>query len=208
MSQSKTFRSKKEFVYETLREQILEGELAPGLRLITDELSARLNVSPIPVREALQQLQYEGFVTIEPFIGATVTEIHTGLIHEIFALLEALEAPTRDDRKAIATWKLQATQGVGDQDAFAAAIETFLAEGFADPENVGAMHRQLAAYYSGKKDNAKTLEHFEKFVQATPDVQIDEYETLGRLYLQAGKNPEACETLGKAIDQSKSPGLT
>jgi tetratricopeptide (TPR) repeat protein len=120
--------------------------------------------------------------------------------------LEALEAPTRDDRKAIATWKLQATQGVGDQDAFAAAIETFLAEGFADPENVGAMHRQLAAYYSGKKDNAKTLEHFEKFVQATPDVETDEYETLGRLYLQAGQNPEACETLGKAIEQAKSKG--
>lgn len=120
--------------------------------------------------------------------------------------LEAIEAPTPDDRKAIATWKLQATQGVGDQDAFAAAIESFLAEGFADPENVGAMHRQLAAYYSGKKDNAKTLEHFEKFVQATPDVQTDEYETLGRLYLQAGKNPEACQTLGKAIDQAKSKG--
>ena len=91
MSQSKTFRSKKELVYETLREQILDGDLAPGVRLIIDELSTRLNVSPIPVREALQQLQYEGFVTIEPFIGATVTEIHKGLIHEIFALLETLE---------------------------------------------------------------------------------------------------------------------
>src|SRR5262245_37790838 len=38
--------------------------------------------------------------------------------------LEAIQNPTRDDRKAIATWKLQATQGVGDQDAFAAAIES------------------------------------------------------------------------------------
>jgi len=120
--------------------------------------------------------------------------------------LEALPAPTRDDLKAIATWKLQATQGVGDQDAFAAAIEAFLAEGFADPANVGAMHRQLAAYYSGKKDNAKTLEHFQKFVDATPDVQTDEYETLGRLYLQAGQNAEGCATLGKAIDLSKSRG--
>lgn len=120
--------------------------------------------------------------------------------------LEALPTPTRDDRKAIATWKLQATQGAGDQDAFAAAIESFLAEGFADPENVGAMHRQLAAYYSGKKDNAKTLEHFQKFVDATPDVQTDEYETLGRLYLQAGQNAEACQNLGKAIDLAKSKG--
>ena len=114
--------------------------------------------------------------------------------------LEAIPSPTRDDRKAIATWKLQATQGVGDQDAFAATIESFLAEGFAEPENVGAMHRQLAAYYSSKKDNAKTLEHFQAFVDATPDVQTDEYETLGRLHLQAGHYPEACATLGKAID--------
>ena len=37
--------------------------------------------------------------------------------------LEALPAPTRDDQRAISTWRLQATQGVGDQEAFAAAIE-------------------------------------------------------------------------------------
>src|SRR5262245_46988578 len=121
---------------------------------------------------------------------------------EVMAALPELEAipnATRDDRKAIATWKLQATQGVGDQDAFAAAIEAYLAEGFAEGENVGVMHRQLAAHYSGKKDNAKTLEHFQKFVDSTSDVQPDEYETLGRLHMQSSHYPEACQYLGKAI---------
>src|SRR5688572_16955032 len=65
--------------------------------------------------------------------------------------LEALPDQTLDDKKAIATWRLQATQGVGDQDAFAAAIESFLAAGYAEPENVGAMHRQLAAHYSARR---------------------------------------------------------
>ncbi len=128
---------------------------------------------------------------------------------EVLAALPALEAipePTADDKKAIATWRLQATQGVGDQEAFAAAIEAFLAAGYADPENVGAMHRQLAAHYSAKKDNAKTLEHFQKFVDATPDVQLDELETLGRLQLQAGQNAEGCQTLGRAIDESGTRG--
>ena len=120
--------------------------------------------------------------------------------------LEAIPTPTNDDLKAIATWRLQATQGVGDQDAFAAAIEDFLAKGYAEPENVGAMHRQLAAHYSAKKDNAKTLEHFQKFVDGTPDVEPEEYETLGRLYLQANQFSEACQTLGKAIDLSRSKG--
>jgi uncharacterized protein HemY len=120
--------------------------------------------------------------------------------------LEAIPTPTQDDLKAIATWRLQATQGVGDQDAFAAAIEDFLAKGYAEPENVGAMHRQLAAHYSAKKDNARTLEHFQKFVDATPDVEPDEYETLGRLYLQANQFAEACQTLGTAIDLSRGKG--
>jgi len=118
--------------------------------------------------------------------------------------LQAIPSPTPDDLKAIATWRLQATQGVGDQDAFAAAIDDFLAKGYADPENVGAMHRQLAAHYSAKKDNAKTLEHFQKFVDATPDVEPEEFETLGRLYLQSNQFQEACQNLGKAIDLSRS----
>jgi tetratricopeptide (TPR) repeat protein len=128
---------------------------------------------------------------------------------DVLAALPALEAiptPTLDDQKAIATWRLQATQGVGDQDAFAAAIEAFLAKGYAEPENVGAMYRQLAAHYSAKKDSPKTLENFQKFVDATPDVEADEYETLGRLHLQANQFPEACQNLGKAIDLARSKG--
>lgn len=91
MPSSITFRSKKEFVYGALREQILSGELAPNTRLIIDELSRGMNVSAIPVREALQQLQSEGLVQIEPYVGARVADIHQGLIEEIFGLLEAFE---------------------------------------------------------------------------------------------------------------------
>ncbi|NJN83543.1 MAG: GntR family transcriptional regulator [Caldilineaceae bacterium] len=91
MASNMVHGSKKEFVYESLREEILEGHLPPGQRVIIDDLAERLGVSPIPVREALQQLQHDGFVTIEPFVGAHVTEIHAGLIREVFALLEASE---------------------------------------------------------------------------------------------------------------------
>lgn len=91
MRATKSFRSKKEFVYETIREMILSGELAPETRLIIDDLSSDLGVSPIPVREALQQLQSEGLVHIEPYVGARVAEVHKESIEEIFALLEATE---------------------------------------------------------------------------------------------------------------------
>ena len=91
MNQTRTFRSKKEFAYDVLRENILNGELKPGSRLIIDDLAKDLEVSPIPVREALQRLQSDGFVTIEPYVGATVTDIHADLIQEVFELLTALE---------------------------------------------------------------------------------------------------------------------
>lgn len=85
------FRSKKDAVIDTLRAAIIKGIFKPNERLVIDELAAQLGTSAIPVREALQQLQAEGLVTIQPYAGATVTPIEANLIVEIFELLEALE---------------------------------------------------------------------------------------------------------------------
>jgi DNA-binding GntR family transcriptional regulator len=85
------FRSKQELAHDFLRVAILRGDLEPGSRLVIDELASRLGISQIPVREALQQLQAEGFVVIEPHVGARVTEIDAGLVTEVFELLEAME---------------------------------------------------------------------------------------------------------------------
>jgi DNA-binding GntR family transcriptional regulator len=87
----KPFRSKKDFAYDALRDAIQEGQLEPGARLVIDELATDLGISQIPVREALQHLQADGFVVIEPYIGARVTEIDASLVCEVFDLMEALE---------------------------------------------------------------------------------------------------------------------
>ena len=91
MRQIQRVPSKNELVCESLRTAIVQGELAPCERLVIDELATRLGVSQIPVREALRQLEADGFVTIQPHIGATVTGIQPGLMTEIFGLLEAME---------------------------------------------------------------------------------------------------------------------
>jgi DNA-binding GntR family transcriptional regulator len=84
-------RSKKDLVIAEIREAILNGELAPGVRLVIDDLAEKLGVSSIPVREALQQLHADGYVVFEPFIGARVGEIAAESIVEVFTLLEAME---------------------------------------------------------------------------------------------------------------------
>ncbi len=85
------FKSKKDFVYDTLRASILQGERRPGTRLVIDDLAAELGVSPIPIREALQQLRADGYIEIQPYVGAKVAAIRLDSIIEIFQLLEALE---------------------------------------------------------------------------------------------------------------------
>ena len=84
-------RSKKELVSATLRNAILNGEFAPGMRLVIDDLAKQLGVSAIPVREALQQLSADGYVIIEPYLGARVAPIEAESVVEVFSLLETME---------------------------------------------------------------------------------------------------------------------
>lgn len=88
---SLNFRRKSEVAYTWLRDAIIDGSLPGGERLVIDELAVKLGISPIPIREALSQLQAEGFVIFKPHVGATVTEIYPSLAYEIFGLLEAVE---------------------------------------------------------------------------------------------------------------------
>jgi DNA-binding GntR family transcriptional regulator len=82
------FRTKQEYVYQSLRGAIMRGELPPGQRLVIDDIARRLAVSAIPIREALQSLQAEGLVVSAPHVGATVASISQDEVHEVFSIME------------------------------------------------------------------------------------------------------------------------
>jgi DNA-binding GntR family transcriptional regulator len=83
--------TKQQYAYDTLRAAILKGELAPGTRLVIDDLASRFAISIIPVREALRLLQSEGLVMSVAHVGATVAPISRESVAEVFTLLEGLE---------------------------------------------------------------------------------------------------------------------
>ena len=83
--------TKQQAAYQNIRTGIMTGKLRPGTRLVIDKIALELEVSAIPVREALSQLEKEGLVVIKPHAGAVVTDIPESAIEEIFGLLEALE---------------------------------------------------------------------------------------------------------------------
>jgi DNA-binding GntR family transcriptional regulator len=78
-------------VADKLRDQIIRGEIPEGSQLRQDLIAAQYNVSRIPVREALRQLDAEGLITIVPNRGAIVPQLSPNDIEELFAIRALLE---------------------------------------------------------------------------------------------------------------------
>ena len=75
-------------IVEQLRRDILDGTYAAGEQLRQDALAASFQVSRIPVREALFQLEAEGLLRIEPHKGAIVSAFSLEEIDDVFDLLD------------------------------------------------------------------------------------------------------------------------
>jgi DNA-binding GntR family transcriptional regulator len=78
-------------IAETVREAIIRGDLPPGRALRQVELSRRLRVSFAPLREAMRQLEAEGFVRFMPFHGAIVAPLETDELRDFADILLAIE---------------------------------------------------------------------------------------------------------------------
>ncbi|PWJ26815.1 GntR family transcriptional regulator [Branchiibius hedensis] len=68
-------QTKSQRAYEWIRERIVNQHFTPGYRLVLGTIAAELDMSMVPVREAVRQLEAEGLVTFEPNVGARVAMI-------------------------------------------------------------------------------------------------------------------------------------
>jgi DNA-binding GntR family transcriptional regulator len=123
-------------ISDQIRQDILAGAHASGMQLRQDVLATAFGVSRIPVREALIQLEAEGFVQIEPHKGAVVTSLSPAEVEDVFVLRALLEPRllsasisklTKDD--------LAALNAI--QNAFGVAIKN------RDTSSWGALNAQL-----------------------------------------------------------------
>jgi len=81
----------KENIVTSLRNAILQGEYPPGEHLTELALCRRFQVSRTPIREALHQLEKEGFLRITPAAGARVVKLSLKEIFDIYDILIILE---------------------------------------------------------------------------------------------------------------------
>jgi len=84
--------SLKDQVYDYLREEIRSKSLKPGDTINMDATSRKLGISKTPLRDALLQLEMEGFVSIEARRGIYVNKLALDEIREYYQVIGALES--------------------------------------------------------------------------------------------------------------------
>ena len=79
-------------VYEHLRRELKSEKLKPGNTVRINQLGEALGISRTPLRDALLQLQAEGFVTFLPQRGILINELSEKEIKDIYEMLGALDS--------------------------------------------------------------------------------------------------------------------
>jgi DNA-binding GntR family transcriptional regulator len=121
--------SKSELAYQAIRSRILDGTYPPERRLVLNRLADELEISSLPIREALRRLEAEGLVDFTRNVGAVVASIDPGQYVETLEVLTLLEAAATaesaphltaeqlGDAKAISN-RMRACLGDGDLRGF------------------------------------------------------------------------------------------
>lgn len=84
-------KSLREQVYEYLRDEINNRKLLPGATININEISQQLGISKTPLRDAIIQLEIEGFVTILPRRGVKVKKLSLQEVKDSYQIVGALE---------------------------------------------------------------------------------------------------------------------
>ena len=80
-----------DLIAESLRDEILRGEIPPGQPLRQEELAERFGVSRLPVRDALMRLEAQGLVHVFPNRGAFVISLSADEVREVYEMRILLE---------------------------------------------------------------------------------------------------------------------
>lgn len=92
MPRQSNFQLLRTQVYEHLREELKKRNLKPGMFVTIKQLSQQLGINRTPLRDALLQLQVEGFVTFLPQRGIQINELSEQDLENIYEVLGALDS--------------------------------------------------------------------------------------------------------------------
>nr|WP_315266420.1 GntR family transcriptional regulator [Microbacterium lemovicicum] len=83
--------SKSQLAYRWIKDRIARQEFVPGYRLVLGSIAGELDMSVVPVREAIRQLEAEGLVMFERNVGARVSMVDDSAYRHSMQALSFLE---------------------------------------------------------------------------------------------------------------------
>jgi DNA-binding GntR family transcriptional regulator len=156
-------RPLRDVVADALRERIANGDLAPGTRVREEGIATEFGVSRVPVREALQRLELEGFIVLAPRRGATVAVPSVGRVLDLLEIRTSLEvlaavlAARRAGGDCVAELTATVEEGTRAADAGDVARLPDLIERFHDLVARAAGNAELAAMLAGIRSRVRWM---------------------------------------------------
>ncbi|MGW6553126.1 GntR family transcriptional regulator [Streptomyces sp. NPDC055051] len=205
MTAAEEFRPESERITRTLRDQIIDGTRAPGSRLVEREIAAELDVSRLPVRDALKDLVNEGLVTPRPRTWAVVREFTASDIADLVEVRSALEilafrlAAQRRTRAGLATLRAvlddeqaAAARGDGPEARRAAAdfheTVTELADNALLTEREGTLRSRMRWLLGQHDDFAVVAEEHEELFRRIEARDVEGVEALALHHLETSQS--------------------
>ena len=152
-------------IHDALRSRLLQGEIAPDMRLVDHAIAAEMGVSRMPVREALMQLVSEGYLE-STSRGFALPNLTPDRIAEVFVLRRLLEP------HAVAGVARDRTEA--DLEAMRSALAL---AGAAGPD-VAAFHRGAEGFRNGWLQVVRNAELRQSIQRYSGQVQSVRFATL------------------------------
>jgi DNA-binding GntR family transcriptional regulator len=193
-------------VYSRIRDDIIEGRLKPSERLVAADLARRLGTSTNPVREALQLLRGEGFVTFAVNRGARVRPIDQDFVRDISEIGALIEP-------ALTRWFVgMATEtDIAELERLQALIEE---NNFADQQRHSELdtafhtvmyrrhyNRHVAALWWKHREVLRAVSRRFNFTLARRAVVLREHREL-IAHVKAGEADKAAELIARHVEGS------
>jgi DNA-binding GntR family transcriptional regulator len=143
--------SKSQRAHAWIKDRIARQEFTPGYRLVLGAIAAELDMSVVPVREAIRQLEAEGLVTFERNVGARVSMVDDSQYCHSMQVLSILEG---------AATALSARRITADDIRRARAINQRMVEQLDhfDPRTFTGLNHQFHAILFERCPNPRMLE--------------------------------------------------
>lgn len=206
-----TAPSKSQRAYAWIKDKITSQEFSPGYRLVLGAIANELDMSVVPVREAVRQLEAEGLVTFERNVGARVSMVDTTAYRHTMQAISIIES---------AATALAARNLTVDDIRQARAVNEVMRGNIAhfDPRTFSALNQEFHHILYGKCANPRLIEMVDaewsrlasmrdsifSFVPGRAPESVEEHESI----LQLIENSASLEEIEKAVRRHRSGTLS